>query len=158
MQRVTITLDDEIMAELDRMITVRGYQNRSEAVRDLARAGIRQANEKAGLASDCIAALVYVYDHEERELSKRLTRSFHDHHDLSLAAMHVHLDHASCMEVTVLQGKTREVQHLADQIIAERGVRHGRVFMVPVEIEAQKHSHGGGLTHRHQHVHVRKAG
>ncbi len=158
MHRVTVTLDDDIMAELDRMIETRGYQNRSEAVRDLARAGIRQANEQADLARECVAALVYVYDHEERELSKRLTRSFHDHHDLSLATMHVHLDHASCMEVTVLQGKMREVQHLADQVIAERGVRHGRVFMVPVEIEGQKHSHGGGPAHRHQHVHVCKAG
>ncbi|HXZ01293.1 MAG TPA: nickel-responsive transcriptional regulator NikR [Stellaceae bacterium] len=158
MHRVTITLDDDIMAELDRMIEARGYQNRSEAVRDLVRAGIRQANEKADPAQDCVAALVYVYDHEARELAKRLTRSFHDHHDLSLAAMHVHLDHESCMEVTVLQGKTRDVQSLADQVIAERGVRHGRVFLVPVDIERQKHPHGVGSTHRHPHVHVRKAG
>ncbi len=158
MHRVTITLDDDIMAELDRMIEGRGYQNRSEAIRDLARAGIRQVNEKVDPTADCVAALVYVYDHEQRELSKRLTRSFHDHHNLSLAAMHVHLDHESCLEVTVLQGKTREVQNLADRVIAERGVRHGRTFMVPVDIERQKHPHGGGPTHWHPHVHARKAG
>ena len=46
MQRVTITIDDELMTELDRIIEVRGYQNRSEAIRDLARAGIRQAASK----------------------------------------------------------------------------------------------------------------
>lgn len=158
MRRVTITLDDDIMAELDRMIEERGYQNRSEAIRDLARAGIRQANETIDPARDCVAALVYVYDHEARELAKRLTRSFHDRHDLSLAAMHVHLDHESCMEVSVLQGKTREIQALADGIIAERGVRHGRVFMVPVDIEREKHPHGGSSTHWHPHVHARKAG
>ena len=45
MQRVTITIDDELMTELDRIIEARGYQNRSEAIRDLARAGIRQAAE-----------------------------------------------------------------------------------------------------------------
>jgi metal-responsive CopG/Arc/MetJ family transcriptional regulator len=42
MQRVTITIDDELMTELDRIIAARGYQNRSEAIRDLARAGIRE--------------------------------------------------------------------------------------------------------------------
>ena len=159
MQRVTIVLDDELMAELDRLIVARGYQNRSEAIRDFARAGIRQANEEASAPQqECVAALVYVYDHEARELAKRLTRSFHDHHDLSLASMHVHLDHDSCMEVTLLRGRSSKVQHLADHIIAERGVRHGRVVMVPVDIEHQKHTHGGEAPHRHSHVRVRTAG
>ena len=40
MQRVTITLDDDLMADLDRIIAARGYQNRSEAIRDLARSGL----------------------------------------------------------------------------------------------------------------------
>ena len=41
---------------------------------------------------ECVAAVVYTYDHHVRELSKRLTQASHDHHDLSLATMHVHLD------------------------------------------------------------------
>ena len=45
MQRVTITVDDDLMAEIDRIIEVRGYQNRSEAFRDLSRAGIIQMTE-----------------------------------------------------------------------------------------------------------------
>src|SRR5947209_15808973 len=88
MQRVTITLDDELMLELDRIIAARGYQNRSEAIRDLARAGIRQAAEALDKERDCVAALVYVYDHNARQLSKRLADTFHDHHELSLASMH----------------------------------------------------------------------
>jgi CopG family nickel-responsive transcriptional regulator len=158
MQRVTITLDDEFVETLDRVIAERGYQNRSEAIRDLARAGIRQAAEQTDLSGDCVAALVYVYDHNARELSKRLTRVFHDHHDLSLASTHVHLDHGSCMEIAVLRGEAGEVGHLADHIIAERGVRHGRLVMVPVNVEHEKHPHGGKPSHGHVHVHVQKAG
>jgi CopG family nickel-responsive transcriptional regulator len=133
MQRVTVTLDDELMDELDRIIAARGYQNRSEAIRDLARAGIQQAAQETGTNGECVAALVYVYDHAARELSKRLVQSFHGHHEMSLATLHVHLDNDSCMEVTVLQGAARDVQHLADHVIAERGVRHGRVVMIPAE-------------------------
>ena len=107
MQRVTITIDDELMTELDRIIAARGYQNRSEAIRDLARAGIREAGATLDAQRDCVAAVVYVYDHAARELSKRLTETFHDHHELSLSSLHVHLDHDSCMEVTVLQGQDR---------------------------------------------------
>ena len=158
MQRATIALDDEFVTELDRVIVQRGYQNRSEAIRDLARAGMRQAAEESGVMGACVAALVYVYDHESRELAKRLTHAFHDHHDLSLSAMHVHLDHGSCLEVAVLRGEAREVKHLADHVIAERGVRHGRLVMVPADVQAERHAHAGEPSHKHVHVHVRKAG
>ncbi len=42
-QRVTVTMEDELLAELDGLVARRGYQNRSEALRDLARAGLRRA-------------------------------------------------------------------------------------------------------------------
>lgn len=155
MQRVTVTLDDDLMSELDQVIAMKGYQNRSEAIRDLARAGIREAAVEATPDRDCVAALVYVYDHTARELSKRLVRSFHDHHDLSLATMHIHLDHDDCMEVTVLKGATRDVQQFAGQVIAERGVRHGRLIVIPVEMETHRHSHGDATAHRHAHIKVK---
>lgn len=149
MQRVTITLDDELMVELDRIIAARGYQNRSEAIRDLARAGIREAAQETGEKGECVAALVYVYDHAARELSKRLVQNFHGHHEMSLATLHVHLDNDSCMEVTVLKGGAREVQHFADHIIAERGVRHGRIVMIPSE-PSDAGGHGRErMFHRH---------
>src|SRR5215472_10431082 len=113
MQRVTITIDDELMRELGRIIAVQGYQNRSEEIRDLARAGIREAAEGLDHQRDCVAALVYVYDHAARQLSKRLADTFHDHHELSLASMHAHLDHDSCMEVTILRGKSQKVRDFA---------------------------------------------
>jgi CopG family nickel-responsive transcriptional regulator len=152
MQRVTITIDDELLAALDRMIAMRGYQNRSEAIRDLARAGM--AEIEGGVSPhEGVAALVYVYDHEGRELAKRLTRSFHDHHDLSLATLHVHLDHESCLEVAVLRGAMNDIRHFAEHVISERGVRHGRLVAVPVAVEAESHPHGGrGQSHLHTHV------
>ncbi len=151
MQRVTITIDDELMIELDRIIAARGYQNRSEAIRDLARAGIRQAAETLDQQRDCVAALVYVYDHNARQLSKRLADTFHDHHELSLASMHAHLDHDSCMEVTILRGNTAKVQHFAEHVIAERGVRHGRIVLVPTDLLIKPHSHAPDVSHHHPH-------
>ena len=133
MQRITITLDDDLMDELDAMIAAHGYRNRSEAIRDFARAGMQQASQDKGQdkGGDCVAALVYVYDHAARDLSSRLVDTYHHHHDLALATLHVHLDDDNCMEVTALRGPGREVQHFADHIIAERGVKYGRVVMMP---------------------------
>ena len=139
MQRITITLDDELVTALDRTITECGYQNRSEAIRDLARAGIAQVEEQADDSPAAVGTLCFVYDHRERELAKRLTGSFHDRHDLSVASMHVHLDHDSCLEVTVLRGRSAEVKAFADHVIAERGVRHGHIAYMPADVGAHPH-------------------
>ena len=155
MQRVTITLDDALMADLDRIIASRGYQNRSEAIRDLARSGLEQAAVEVAGTRPCVAALVYVYDHHARELPKRLTQGFHDHHDLSPATLHVHLAEASCLEVTVLTGRGTEVQSFATQVIAERGVRHGHVVYMPAPGRTA-HSHGHAHQHGHSHSHTPK--
>jgi CopG family nickel-responsive transcriptional regulator len=147
MQRVTITIDDELAAELDRFMGVRGYANRSEAIRDLARSGLQQAETEVAGRSPCVAALIYIYDHEARELPRRLTRGYHEHHDLAPATLHVHLDDESCLEVTVLKGKGADVREFADHIIAERGVRYGHVMYLPTK---------GGQTHKlvHKHSHA----
>jgi CopG family transcriptional regulator, nickel-responsive regulator len=157
MQRITITIDDDLMADLDSVIEARGYQNRSEAIRDLARAGIQQAAHDTVRHEHCVAAVVYVYDHSARNLAKRLVSTVHHHHDLSQATLHVHLDHDSCMEVTVLKGRTSEVQECANSVIAERGVRHGRLVMVPVEMASEVHRHGKEAAHRHSHAHIHRA-
>lgn len=158
MQRVTVTIDDELLEALDRVIAKRGYQNRSEAIRDLARAGMAELEDRSPGEQEGVAALVYVFDHEGRELAKRLTRSFHDHHDLSLATMHVHLDHESCLEVAVLRGAMSEIRHFAEHVISELCVRHGRLVAVPVEVADESHAHGGESGRRHLHTHVREAG
>jgi CopG family nickel-responsive transcriptional regulator len=129
-QRVTITMEEDLLAELDALVMRRGYQNRSEALRDLARAGLRRV-EPPEPAEPCLAALVYVYDHARRDLPNRLTNEFHDHHDLAVSTLHVHLDAGSCLEVAVLKGPAGAVQHMADHVIAERGVRHGQLVLLP---------------------------
>ncbi|BAL05963.1 putative nickel-responsive regulator [Bradyrhizobium japonicum] len=145
MQRITITIEDDLLAEIDAAAEARGYQNRSEIIRDLARAGLQQSTEDTAQTGPCVAGLVYVYDHAARDLSKRLVQEFHGHHDLALATLHVHLDDNNCMEMTALRGDAGEVRHFADHIIAERGVRYGRVVMIPTgegkQAKVRKHGH-----------------
>ena len=158
MQRITITIDDDLMGEVERFMQKRGYEARSEVFRDLLRAGLERMQEDSGGSGDCVAALTYVYDHDMRELSKRLCDTGHEHHDLVLTTLHVHLNHESCMEVAILRGKTEDVRHYAGHLTAERGVRHGRLVTVPVEMRGDPHSHGGDDGHAHKHIRVRQAG
>jgi CopG family transcriptional regulator, nickel-responsive regulator len=144
MQRLTITIDDDLLAEVDGFMAHRGYANRSETFRDLLRSGLNEAGAETAGNRHCVATLSYIYDHAARELPKRLTRDFHEHHDLAEATLHVHIDRESCLEVTVLRGRRADVKAFADHVIAERGVRHGHVVMMPVEPSTHGHAQGAG--------------
>ncbi len=150
MQRVTVTIDDDLMSALDRYMESGGHQNRSEAVRDLVRAGLLKEPEAEDGARPCIAALVYVYDHETRQLSKKLVHDHHSHADMSIATLHVHLDAVSCLEVSLLKGQKAEVEHFASHLIGERGVRYGRLVVVPAESQDAVEEMGDpARVHRH---------
>ena len=139
MQRVTITLDDDLMAALDEFMAKRNHGNRSEAIRDLVRSGLHDAEPRSARSGEAVAALVYVYDHETRRLPERLTSAQHDHHHLCVSTLHVHLSHASCMEVAVLKGSRRKIETFANSLIAERGVRYGKLVSLPAEDEGHGH-------------------
>jgi CopG family transcriptional regulator, nickel-responsive regulator len=148
MQRLTITIDDDLLAVVDDFIAQRGYANRSEAFRDLLRNGLEHSGDATTTSRNCIATLSYVYDHAARELPKRLTQEAHDHSDLAQATLHVHIDPESCLEVTVLKGASADVKAFADHVIAERGVRHGHIVMMPID-PSHGHAHGHGHGHAH---------
>ncbi|ONG52309.1 nickel responsive regulator [Pseudoroseomonas deserti] len=138
MQRITITLDDDLLQAVDAHGPPGG--NRSETIRDLIRAGLRQAEAQRPPEGPCAAAIAYVYDHHRRDLPERLTKAFHDHHDLSVATLHVHLDHHNCLEVAVLKGQGAEIRRFAEAVTGERGVRHGSLLVVAPE---GGHNHHG---------------
>ena len=143
MERFTISMDDQLAADFDRLIAQRGYQNRSEAVRDLVRSRLERERGGEAAAGYCVANLSYVFNHHERDLAERLTALQHGQHDLTVATMHAHLDHENCLETVILRGPTPEVRGFADALIAERGVRHGMVNVVAVDVDAgHDHSHG----------------
>jgi CopG family transcriptional regulator, nickel-responsive regulator len=150
MQRITITLEDELLAQVDALAVQRGYASRSEAMRDLLRGAFAQ-DALAEAAAPCVATLSYVYDHDARDLAQRLTEAHHARHDLSLASLHVHLDHAACLEVSVLRGPVGAVRDFADAITSQRGVRHFSLHLVPAAIDEARHDHGSG---RHPHLHT----
>jgi CopG family nickel-responsive transcriptional regulator len=159
MERITISLDAALAREFDALIARRGYDSRSEAVRDLLREHIekaRQADARTVGNPQCVANLSYVYNHHARDLAERLTTLQHSHHDLTVATMHAHLDHDHCLESVILKGPTPAVRVFADALMAERGVNHGQLNIVSVEVANSAHDHGyrprGARTPVHAHL------
>lgn len=144
MQRITITIDDDLLETIDKISAQRGYASRSETLRDLVRDAVTRAQPTVDGEARCYAALTYVYEHETRDLSRRLTTAQHHHHDLSVSTLHVHIDGHDCLEVSVLKGKTDDIRAFADSVVTQRGVRFGNLHIIPSD-DGAKHSE----THSH---------
>ncbi len=114
------------------MVQARGYQSRSEAMRDLMRAATNEHRQQAS-GGHCVANLSYVYNHHTRVLATRLMDMQHGRHDLVMATTHVHLDHEHCLETVMLSGEAAAVRAFADEIQAERGVRYASLNIIPIE-------------------------
>jgi len=152
MERITMSLDEDLAKEFDRLIADRGYTSRSEAMRDLLRRELEARRFAYEPRSYCVANLSYVYNHHARDLAERLIAAQHEHHDLVVSTMHVHLDHEHCLESVILKGSTAAVRALADRTQAERGVRHVSLNLVTVH-PGDEHVLPGAHRH-HGHMHL----
>lgn len=144
MKRLTMSLDDGLADAFDALVSERGYENRSEAFRDLLRADLGHAQREEHPDGPCVATLSYVYDHHQRQLAMRLTDLQHAHHELTISTTHAHLDPHRCVEVVILRGQVRQVQDFAKTVTTQPGVSHGALHIVPM---AASDLPGGG-THR----------
>ena len=122
--RFGVSLDEELLEPFDALCAVKGYSNRSEAIRDLIRKAL-VAEEWQQADGQGAGTLTLVYDHHKNDLARRLTQRQHDEHDIIIATLHVHLDHHNCLEVLILKGEAARVRALADKLISCKGVKHG---------------------------------
>lgn len=129
LQRIGISLDDSLLEQFDALIAERGYTNRSEALRDLIREQLvaRGWAELEESGEDRIAVVTLVYEHDSMDLAKRLTHIQHKDPQAVVSALHIHMDHHNCLEVLILRGQARQILRMAEQIVAVRGVKFGKI-------------------------------
>jgi CopG family nickel-responsive transcriptional regulator len=123
--RFGVSIEQRLLERFDALIEEKGYENRSEALRDLIRGALVDEQWKAG-AENAVGTVTLVYDHHASDLADRLTEQQHDHHQEVISTLHIHLDESHCLEVVVLHGAAREIKRIADELIGMKGVKHGR--------------------------------
>jgi len=127
LKRFTVSMEEELLEDFDRFIEDRGYDNRSEAIRDLIR-GSFVKDEWEG-DKDVMGVISLVYDHHQHQLQEKVTELQHDFHSLIVSTTHVHMDHHNCLEVIIVRGKGDIVRSLANSLTSLRGVRNGNLAM-----------------------------
>jgi CopG family nickel-responsive transcriptional regulator len=125
--RFGVSLEDSLLDKFDRLIKIKGYATRSEALRDLIRKELVKKEWEED--QEVAGTITFIYDHHTRGLSSQLTDLQHNHQDTIISTQHIHLDHHNCLEIVAVKGKASEVQKLANELRSVKGVRHGALSM-----------------------------
>ena len=133
LERIGVSLDKELLSMFDELIGKRGYQSRSEALRDLVRRELSEERLSDPKAKG-VAAVFLVYDHHSTKLTDKLIGLQHSHSLASslqvISSLHVHLDEHDCLEVIVIRGQVGEINKVAQSILSMKGVKLGRLNIV----------------------------
>jgi CopG family nickel-responsive transcriptional regulator len=128
--RFGVSVEEDLFQDFEEMIAAKGYTNRSEAIRDLMRDCLLEEKLLRNKEEQVVGSLTFVYNHQIRDLSDRLTEIQHFHHQEIISALHIHLDEHNCLEVLVIKGLLKNVQFIAGKILSEKGVLHGKLLTV----------------------------
>ncbi len=127
--RTALAIEKDLLERFDKWMVAHGYSNRSEALRDLIRSALVEAEWKKP-ASKVVATLSIIYDHERRELARQLTALQHADYHAILCSQHVHLDRHRCLEVIVMSGTVGQLQRICDAITSAKGVLTGKLTLL----------------------------
>jgi len=124
--RISVSLPQSLIKELDEMVNERGFESRSHAIAEMIN---RQVVEHKKEQGDGIMAgtLTLLYDHSTPKLQKTLADLQQSHISEVITSLHVHLMHSQTMEVILVQGPAAELQLIADRMTTLRGVISGKL-------------------------------
>ncbi len=131
-ERIGISLDKKLLSMFDKLIAKQGYQNRSEAIRDLIRRQL-SSEQLQDPKADAVGAVFLVYNHNSTKLMQKLTELQLSHLLHAISSLHVHLDEHDCLEVIVLRGQVGEINKMADSLLSMKGVKLGRTNLLATE-------------------------
>jgi len=125
--RFSVSLEEELLTELDQFANDNSFANRSQALRHLIEKNIV---EKKWHCNNLVAgAIVMIYDHHKKDILSKSNEIQHDYFDVILSSQHYHLSHNICLEIVAVKGFANKLTDLSDKLISIKGIRHGKLVM-----------------------------
>jgi CopG family nickel-responsive transcriptional regulator len=110
--RISMSLPETLLCDLDRMVEERGFDSRSQAIADM------------------VGVVTLFYDNSVAGLQKQLADLQFRHIDEVISSLHVHLMHNQTMEVILVQGPAQKLRVIANEMTSRRGVISGKMRLI----------------------------
>jgi len=114
---VSISLNGEILRELDELQDSMGFTGRSEIIRAGIRSFVQEEKQKRDLKGRQSAVLIVVH---LDEYDDQVARIKHDYEDLIRTHLHNKIEGDRCMEMFFLDGDSKKIQAITKGFVTDR--------------------------------------
>jgi CopG family nickel-responsive transcriptional regulator len=127
--RISMSLPEELLNDLDKMVAARGFESRSQAINDVLYQTLVEHKREVG-DGVMVGVITLFYDNSVAGLQKNLADLQFRYIDEVISSLHVHLMHNQTMEVLLVQGPAKKLQAIADEMSSRRGVLSGKMNLI----------------------------
>ncbi len=114
---VSISLNDEILSELDRLKKSMGFSGRSETIRAGIRNFVSEEKQKIELSGNVHAILLVVHNDEFDHIVSGIKHNFED---LITTHLHSKIEGNKCMELFVIDGEAERVATITKDFLTNK--------------------------------------
>ena len=108
---VSISLNEKILKEIDKIQKELGFSGRSEVIRTALRMLIADTKEKTQLKGIVDAILLLIHDDRK---SENISSIRHKYPEQIQTQLHSHLKNNKCLEIFVLNGNAEDIKNIFD--------------------------------------------
>ena len=125
--RFGISLEKELLEELDAYVQENLLANRSQGIRHLVNNNI--VKKKWRCNNIVAGSMTFVYDPQKKGIAGKLSGINQQYHEVILSVQRFHLDQKNCLEIVAVKGRAAVITELADRIKSLKGLQHGMLSM-----------------------------
>lgn len=129
--RFGVAMDRRLLSEFDERIATRGYENRSEALRDLVRSDLTKAAWEAG--ESVTGTLTIVFARKQRP---EVARALDENASLVVATLGIDVDADRVLDLVAVRGLAGSLNTLAGRLSGMRGVFNAELTIACVDRHA----------------------
>lgn len=123
---VSISLNKEILEEIDNIKTKLGFSCRSEVVRTAIRMLIADNKEKEDLRGRISSVLLVIHDQKTEDV---VTQIKHNFEDITKTQLHSHLKNGKCLEIFILEGEAEKIGEIVNLFQANKKMEYVKLIV-----------------------------
>lgn len=129
--RFGVSLEEELLAALDKYVLENNFPNRSQAIRFLIEKNLVEHKWKCD--NQVAGAVVMVYGCKKPEIRNQLSELQFQYRDAIVGVHQYFLSEHNCMEIVAVKGQSKTLTELSDKLISTKGIQHGKLIMSKTE-------------------------
>lgn len=125
--RFGISVETDLLEELDNYVKENHFSNRSQAIRQLIS---RNVVERKWQCNNKVAgAVTLTYDPRKHEIQKQFANIFDSYYEEILSSQRFILNKDKCLEIIAVKGIASRLTDFSDKLISIKGIEHGKLTM-----------------------------